>query len=141
MEEYRLAVLLLLGAAVVYFDLRYRLIPDRIILAGLVLGLPFYKNICWAVAYGGTVLVLAALTGGIGGGDVKYIFLLAVYLGETTWAAVSTAAAMMAIPGLVLVAFKKIKPRDRLAFGPFLVCGSIFAALGGDHLWKIFLIS
>ena len=129
MAAYSLIVLIVLGVAVTYYDLRYRLIPDKISLAGLILGVPLYENIGWACAYGLAILIVAALTRALGGGDVKYIAVMALYLGTNTWVALLSASVVMGLLGLTLVALRKKKLTDTMAFGPFLVFGSILVAL------------
>lgn len=77
--------------------------------------------------------------GGMGGGDVKLVLGLGLWLGwkaaaVALWAAFllgGTAAAILLLTG-------RKGRRDGLPFGPCLACGGYLGFLGGDLLWRLY---
>jgi leader peptidase (prepilin peptidase)/N-methyltransferase len=142
------AVGLLLAAV----DLRTMLLPNRVLLPGLIGGLVLLAA---AAAAGGdwTALGRAVLAGGVafaallalavvapsgmGMGDVKLAGLLGLYLGWLGWPAVLTGLfggfLAQALVGLALLAARRVGPKAELPFGPALLAGALLAALlAGD---------
>lgn len=143
-----LRALLAVGISVpaTVIDLRHRIIPDRLNLAGLLLALPLAAwppgrmNDClWGfLAGGGTLLAIALLSrGGIGGGDVKLAAVLGLILGlRLTAAALFLSFVAGSVAGLALVAARKAGMKDAIPFGPFLGAGAVAASLFGERLWS-----
>jgi leader peptidase (prepilin peptidase)/N-methyltransferase len=133
----------LIVAAVI--DLRHRIIPNRLILAGLVLGLPLvalqsWTSLLWGVAalFGAGLLMLAIAVvsrGGMGGGDVKLAALMGLYLGPAGVAAALFLAFLAGGAAAVLLLATGRKGRkDPVPFGPYLALGGILAALWGREI-------
>jgi len=140
LEVYKLAVFIAVGIAVSYYDLRCRIIPDRLNLAGLALAVPFVKeNIMWFLAAGGVMLLMAAVSNNaVGGGDVKYAAVMGMFLGFKVFPALMSACLVCGVVVLVLLAFRKIKAKDSIPFGPFLFLGGLYILIGGEILpWTI----
>ena len=147
---------LLLIATVV--DLEHQIIPDEISVGGLALGLvlsPIFPSLHGqAIWWHGLVAALAgALVGGaaiyltgvlgsfifkkdaMGGGDVKLLAMLGVFLGWQKVILVYVLAPVLALPlGLFL---KFTKRAEVIPFGPFLSLAGWLAFLWGDSfiLW------
>ncbi len=93
-----------------------------------------------ALAWGVFLLQVLIYPGGLGAGDVKLSGLLGLYLG---WLGVSALAAglflgyaLAAVTGLALIAARRASRKSRLAFGPFLLAGTLAAVLltgAGSH--------
>jgi leader peptidase (prepilin peptidase)/N-methyltransferase len=140
LDVYRIVAFIVLGAAVIYFDLRYREIPDWLNLLGLVLALPFSKdNILWSLAAGLVMLLLAVLSNNaLGGGDVKFSAVMGLFLGSKAFFAIVAAYVVCAVVCLAMLLAKKVKKDSTIAFGPYLVFGGFYVMLGGEIFpWKI----
>jgi leader peptidase (prepilin peptidase)/N-methyltransferase len=137
--------------ALTVYDLRWMLLPDRIIyplifimlavlLLEMALGMPqsiAARHVLAALVLGGAFFTLASLAGGrlFGGGDVKLGFLMGLILGlrEVT---VATLLAFWsaAIVGVVLMIVRRKTRKSYLPFGPFLVLGTIIALWHGKDI-------
>jgi leader peptidase (prepilin peptidase)/N-methyltransferase len=129
---------------VIYFsDLIYGLIPDEMILVGLVLGfinlLGNTNSLVNGVFSGmiASVLFLAVFLltkqRGMGFGDVKLAFLMGLILG---WPKILVAFWFAFVVGggvaLVLLLLRKTKLSATIALGPFLIFGLVVSALWSD---------
>lgn len=152
---------LLLGIAscliVIFFsDLIYGLIPDEMVIAGVFFVIA--RNVvtkqslvcatgdCFAaLAMTGTVALLSSffffifyLIKGMGFGDVKFAFLMGLLLG---WPGVLVGLWMSFVSGgivaVILLALRRTKLSATIALGPFLVFGTVFAALWSNNFLQI----
>ncbi|AZK59462.1 Leader peptidase (Prepilin peptidase) [Candidatus Desulforudis audaxviator] len=126
-------------------DLRHGIIPDRVVLAGLVLGLPLVALQSWAALLWGAaaflgaglfMLAIAVISrGGMGGGDIKLAALMGLYLGP---AGVALALFLAFLAGgtvaVLLLATGRKGRKDPVPFGPYLALGGIVAALWGREI-------
>ncbi len=139
--------------ALTLVDLDHKLIPNRILYPGTVVGVALLAggaivdgrpwSFLVALASGtGFFLALLALAlvarGGFGFGDVKLGFLLGVFTGYVGWpnAVVAFVAAFL-FGGLVSVALLVggVRGRkDAIPFGPYLVAGAYTAVVLGDRI-------
>lgn len=133
------ASFLILMLAVTVFDLKYQLIPNRLILAGItawcilaVTGVvPFISSLL-AGASAASVLLLIRRLGywlykkaGMGMGDVKLLFFMGLFLEwEVIWALYLAIAAGGLYSGAGLL-LQKIDRNGSLPFAPFLLIGSL----------------
>lgn len=89
------------------------------------------------------MLLIAALTGGFGGGDVKLCAVCGLFLG---WKLVLLGAFIGCILAscwsLLLIIRKKADKKTLISFGPFLCFGFLFSALYGSSLinWYLSLL-
>ena len=127
-------------------DYRFQFIFDDSLVPLLVVGLvatPWLPFSIWQrlAAGAGAFVVLAALAilgrGALGGGDVKMMAVLGLWLGVN---GIITAASVGFIIGgiaaIVMLLFKVHGRKDFFAFGPFLIIGAVVAWLGQVLLWK-----
>ncbi|MDD4239676.1 MAG: prepilin peptidase, partial [Desulfotomaculaceae bacterium] len=145
----RTAVLFAVVTAATVIDWRYRIIPDRLNLAGLLLGVVLIfesREVLTANAIGflagGGILYLVALVsrGGMGGGDIKLAAVMGLLLGwQYLLLALFLACAAGAFVGILLVLTKLKSMKEALPFGPYLALGSVIAALAGDRLISWYL--
>jgi leader peptidase (prepilin peptidase)/N-methyltransferase len=82
----------------------------------------------------GAYLVLALLRPGqLGGGDIKLAGLIGLGLGWLGWPAVIAGAVLAfvltAVVSLALLAARRIRLRDSICFGPFMLGGALLAIL------------
>jgi leader peptidase (prepilin peptidase) / N-methyltransferase len=142
------AVGLLLGV----IDLREKLLPNRILLPGVVgtallLGLAAALDGAWdallrallaaAISFAALLVMALIAPSGMGMGDVKLAALLGLVLGWLGWPAVLLGFflgfLLQAVVGLALLAVRRAGRRTELPFGPALLVGTFVAALvSGD---------
>jgi leader peptidase (prepilin peptidase)/N-methyltransferase len=139
---------------VTYIDLDHRIIPDRVTLPGIVVGLllallapadaRFAALQSWAlgVVAGGGVLWLVAwgyelATGreGMGGGDIKLLAMIGAFLG---WQGVLVTLLLASFIGSVIgIAWMLVRGADTklaIPFGPFLALGALVALFWGEQI-------
>ncbi len=133
---------ILIPAALI--DLDHKIIPDKLNLAGIFLGIPlivqskelFFSSVAGFLAGGGLLLLIAVVSrGGMGGGDIKLAAVMGLLLGwKCLLAALFLAFAAGGVTGILLLLLKVKNRKDAIPFGPFLALGAIAAALAGDKL-------
>lgn len=135
------------------YDLRWMLIPNRIVYPLLLLVVLFVvveaiffgggtESVRGAIlglaACGGLFYLLYQLSSGrwIGGGDVKLGFLLGLLAGSLSKGLLVVMLASLAgvVITLPLVAFGKLTPKTRIPFGPLLMSACFFVVLFGQQL-------
>jgi len=136
--------------AVTLTDLEQRIIPNKILLVGVILcvaiavptdpgGMP--ERLIAAAAAGG-LLFLAALAypGGMGLGDVKLAAAMGLFLGRAVAPAILAALLAGSLVGIALLARHGSSARKMaIPFGPFLALGGIVGLLAGDQLMDLYL--
>ena len=154
------AVLCALLVALAAIDVEHLLLPDRLTLPGIALGVALQPVTGWAgagwrgVAGGlfGAALgagVLLAAYGlwwllrreeGLGLGDVKMLAMIGAFLG---WRGVAVGlfvgAAVGALVGLSAMALGRAGLRSKLPFGAFLALGALVALFAGPELVRLYL--
>jgi len=138
-------------------DWWYGIIPDFavIILGGLTLlyrgvltsmgimqAADFWLSLVSGLGVGVFFLFLILITRGqgMGMGDAKFGLVMGLLLGwPKILVGVWTAFVLGAIYGIMLMAVGKRKWRQTVAFGPFLVLGTVVALLWGEQLVSVFL--
>ena len=121
---------------IIVIDIHHQIIPDIIILPGIVAGLIFSffsSTITWqssliGIALGGGVLYSIALLyflirkiDGMGGGDIKLLAMIGAWLGWQSLPFVIFASSFSGtIVGLIAMGYQKKGGHTRIPFGPFL---------------------
>lgn len=138
MHIFQFLVLLISGAYIIYKDLKERIIPNNVILILLVFGVLItvldYDNVLshllGFLVSGGIFLIIAVVTRAFGMGDVKYMFVVGLILGLlVSMYAIMFSFAIGGIVNGILLVSKKVKKTDYVAFGPYLVVGSLLALI------------
>jgi len=142
---------------ITFIDLDFQIIPDRISLGGIVLGLALvywlpvtYKDALIGLAVGAGSLILIIygyyfLTKrqGMGGGDVKLLGMIGVFIG---WQGVAftifTASLIGSVVGLAWIAVQGKDMKAAIPFGPFLSLGALIYLFWGKALiaWYFMLM-
>ena len=146
-----LACLVGLTALIVY-DIRWMILPNRIVLPLYFLGLgiiilrliqnpevlTLYQNLTAILVGGGLFYLIFQVSKGkwIGGGDVKLGFLLGALVGRPDLAFLmlffaSLFGCLYVIPTLIS---KKLNRSSRVPFGPFLILATIVVVLFGSEI-------
>ncbi len=140
--------------AIFVADIKFQIIPDELIISSLIGSLVLlfirsvffhiliYENFISAIGAAGFFLLIFILTKGkgMGFGDVKLAFILGLFLGYPNiliglYLAFLTGAVVSII--LILGRIKKLK--SKIAFGPFLLIGTIISYFYGGTIWTQFL--
>ena len=142
-------------------DARYYIIPNVLIVTGLILG---FVVVC-AIAYqradvwyllirligtvaGGLTLWLIAVIGSailrkkaMGGGDIKLMALIGLFLGA--WPQLVMVIAFSALSGAIvgsaLIISGRKSRQSPIPYGPFLAGAAVLVLLWGDRLWDMYL--
>lgn len=81
------------------------------------------------------MLILALITGGMGGGDVKLYVAIGLLLGwKLTLVSVLIAIVLGGIGAVLLIVLKKAKKGSEMPFGPYIALGVILAGYFGNDL-------
>jgi leader peptidase (prepilin peptidase)/N-methyltransferase len=135
-------VLLLVPVTVI--DLDFRIIPNKLMIAGTVVALAILaitrpgdipEHLIAAAAAGGFLLVAAiAYPAGMGMGDVKLAFVMGLFLGRDVGVAMLVALVAGSLVGVAVMARKGTAEGRKTAipFGPFLALGGIVGLLAGE---------
>lgn len=131
--------------AIAGIDLEHQIIPDRITLPGIVVGLVTSlvgSRISWVdsllgiLAGGGILFAVIILSGGgMGGGDMKLGAMMGAFLGyKLVILALFMAVTFGGLVALALLASGLRRRKDAIPFGPFLAAGAAVAILSGDAI-------
>jgi leader peptidase (prepilin peptidase)/N-methyltransferase len=135
-------VLLLVPVTVI--DLDFRIIPNKLMIAGTVVALAILaitepadipEHLIAAAAAGGFLLVAAiAYPAGMGMGDVKLAFVMGLFLGRDVGVAMLVALVAGSLVGVAVMARKGTAEGRKTAipFGPFLALGGLVGLLAGE---------
>ena len=147
---------------IAWIDARWYIIPNVIILVGLVTGTaaiiligltqhnPSYliDHLIGAVAGGASMALIAAVGAflfrkqAMGGGDIKLMILIGLFLGGWPHLLVVIMASAFtgSIVGLSLIALgKRSGGGSRIPYGPFLVIGATLDLFWGNEIWDWYL--
>ncbi|QSQ09390.1 Type 4 prepilin-like proteins leader peptide-processing enzyme [Koleobacter methoxysyntrophicus] len=144
-----ITALLYLMVVVTFIDMEFMIIPDSLILVGLLLG-GLYTIFVWRspiqpllgmVTGSGLLFSIAILwKGGMGEGDVKYMGVLGIYLGfKLTILSLFLSFLLGAVIGIVLILSGKKGRRDMIPFGPFLSAAAFISILWGEGISNWYL--
>lgn len=131
--------------AITLTDLERRIIPNKILLAGAIVGVAIAavadtgslpERAIAAAAAGGLLFAVAlAYPRGMGLGDVKLAAVMGLYLGRSVGPALLIGFAAGALYGLALIALRGAAARKQaVPFGPFLALGGVAALLAGEQM-------
>jgi leader peptidase (prepilin peptidase)/N-methyltransferase len=139
-DYWALAVLTGLMLAVAVVDLKSMIIPNRLVIFGIISGLllgflrgrPDWLEMALGCVTGGGILLLVSFVsrGGMGMGDVKLGAVLGIYLGwPWVLTAIFLAAFAGAVTGALLIASRRGTRQLKIPFGPFLALGTVIGFL------------
>ena len=132
-------------------DAEHFLLPDKLTLPGVLLGLlvqPFFPSVLFIDAIVGAVLGAGLLIllinfwywireeEGMGLGDVNMLAMVGAFLGwQGTLITLVAASLTGAVFGLTLIMMRRLGFKSRLPFGVFLALGAIVALFWGGGLF------
>ena len=144
-------VLCVILVGVTAIDLRYRIIPNRIVGAGTILGFVLTAaadpsravELVLAALLAVVVLTIAAIAspGGLGMGDVKLAGMLGAFLGRYVVVGIASGLCLAFLPSLALLARHGLRGGRSmtLALGPFLALGGLVALVAGPDVLHWYL--
>ncbi|MBI3595966.1 MAG: prepilin peptidase [Nitrospirae bacterium] len=132
---------------ITFIDLDHQIIPDRITLPGMIVGLiasslilPIgFLDALIGLLLGGTLFygVAVASRGGMGGGDIKLIAMIGAFLGwKQALLTIFIGALAGSVIGLFLMTFKGKSRKYPVPFGPFLSLGAVVSLFAGPAIWS-----
>ncbi|MGB9376360.1 MAG: prepilin peptidase [Mycobacteriales bacterium] len=139
-------VLVTLLVPIALIDLDHRIIPNRIVVPGAVLGLlvvaladsdALVESLIAGAAAGGFLLAaVLAYPRGMGMGDVKLGGMMGLYLGSAVAPAMLAAFLSGSIVGAVIIARKgaAVGRKTAVPFGPFLALGGLIGLFVGPQI-------
>ncbi len=157
---YTLAYLILCSSliAITFIDIDFQIIPDKITIPGIFIGLitgslflpdPFmrysvlgFKSSIIGFTIGGTIYYAIAVIskGGMGGGDIKMMAMVGSFMG---WKSVLLTTFIGSLTGslfgLFLIIFKGKGRKTKVPFGPFLALGTLITLFYGQELLDFYL--
>lgn len=141
-----------------FIDLEFQIIPDKITLPGIPVGIimgsfllpdPFmrYTILGWQasligfVVGGGLFYALALVSrGGMGGGDIKMMAMVGALMGWKAVLLISFIGSFIGgIVGIFLMVFKGKGRKTKIPFGPFLALGSLITLFYGEEIFYWYL--
>lgn len=148
-ETLVVAVIFIFILTVTITDLHAKLMPNKITYPGLIviclLRLLIHPDPVWDYALGflvggGILTLLALVPNGMGGGDIKLFALIGLGLGvETVLFALFYSCVWGTVVGLPLRLTGRIKARQPIPFGPFILLGTCTAWAYGTDIWQAYL--
>jgi leader peptidase (prepilin peptidase)/N-methyltransferase len=146
---------------IVWIDLRWYIIPNAIIIAGLIAGAGLTgliagvnqdwryatEHLAGAIAGGGGLALIAGVGAlvfrkpAMGGGDIKLMAVIGLFLGlwPDLLLVIVISALSGSIVGLFLIALRRKGPQSPIPYGPFLAMGALLDLLWGSTLWEWYL--
>jgi leader peptidase (prepilin peptidase)/N-methyltransferase len=141
-----------------FIDLEFQIIPDKITLPGIPIGIiigsfllpdPFMRytilglkaSLIGFVVGGGLFYALALVSrGGMGGGDIKMMAMVGALMGWKAVLLISFIGSFIGgLVGIFLMIFKGKGRKTKIPFGPFLALGSLVTLFYGEEILYWFL--
>lgn len=137
-SAYAITFCILTAAAIT--DIRERIIPDSLIIAGAAIGLTlklygpmevFFDGLLGGLTAGSVLLLIYYIAkGGLGLGDVKLFGCTGIYLGfESIISAMLISALLSGLFSLVLICMSRNNKKREIPFAPFILAGALAAVL------------
>ena len=148
-ETFVVLVLFVYVLTLTITDLRAKLMPNKITYPGILMlfllrlvfhDAPFWEYLLGFAVGGGVLALLSLVPNGMGGGDVKLFAMIGMALG---WKLVLLAFFFScfwgSLIGLPLKWSGRIKPRQPIPFGPFILFGTWTAWVYGAELLEAYM--
>ncbi|MEW6570079.1 MAG: prepilin peptidase [Nitrospirota bacterium] len=143
---------------ITFIDLDFQIIPDRITLPGIIIGLvaaslllpdPFMRNsilgfkasVTGFLLGGGLFYAIAIISkGGMGGGDIKMMAMVGSLMGWKSVLLTTFLGSLVgAVFGLFLIIYKGKGRKTKIPFGPFLAAGTAVTLFYGQEMFHLYL--
>lgn len=144
----KIIIMTLILVAAVYTDVKSKTIPDKLNLIALSLGLiiwcfsnrKMYYMVSFIMAFIIFMFIVYITDGGIGGGDIKLISILGLYLGYYDWLIFCFVTFLCASITSIIRRVLKTEKDKGIIFAPYILIGYIAISLInyfnlGGHIW------
>ncbi len=147
-EAFRLIFLGSLCIIISFIDYDHQIIPDRLNFLIFIVGIIYLMifsplsimNAFLGFLVGGGLLFLIALVGPMGGGDIKYMAAIGVWLGMGyTLMTLLISFIIGGVISLVLLLTKVVDRKTAIPFGPFLCIATLIVLIYGNELFHWYL--
>jgi leader peptidase (prepilin peptidase)/N-methyltransferase len=149
-----LFVLFCLLVVASFSDLDRMVIPDKVTLPGILLGLVLNALVApgamvgflLGAVVGAAALYAVAIVGEVlfkkesmGGGDIKLAAMVGAFIGwKMVLLSLFLAVLLGAVVGIALIVLGLRKRREHIPFGPFIAAGTILAVFWGEHMARTY---
>ncbi len=134
-----------------FIDYEHKLIPNNILIVLFIAGviynilnrdLTIMDSGIGFFAASVPLFLLAIFTkGGMGGGDIKLMAVIGLFLGwKLVWLSLIFGACISSVIGIILLLFRVIKRKDPIPFGPFLAIGSFISMVYGTKIIQWYML-
>ncbi|AEF17192.1 Prepilin peptidase [Thermoanaerobacterium xylanolyticum LX-11] len=135
---------------ITFIDMEHKIIPNKVILIGLIAGAAFrvlmfnyglWDYIVGFLIGGGVLLLISLLSGGgMGGGDIKLMAMIGLFIGwKLTISTLFLAVVLGAIGGIAMILFKIKTRKDYIPFGPYISIACLISILYGYDLLNMYI--
>lgn len=138
--------------AIFFTDLKYGLIPDKITYTTVLFILLYSPLIRTQKLFLEDIIVASFIAifflftviftkgKGMGGGDVKYAFLIGIILGwQRAILSIFLSFVLGGVAGIILIVFGKKRFGQTIPFGPFLSLATYISLISGDKILDFYL--
>lgn len=147
-------ILASLMIVIAFIDIDHRIIPNRLVVFGLISGIImgflrpnaeiYFMFFGTLTGFGLMFLIALASRGQMGFGDVKLAAVMGVFLGwQGVLLAIFLAFFTGAVYGVLLILFKGQGRKTAVPFGPFLACATVASFLWANQMisWYLKLVT
>lgn len=131
-------------------DINFMIIPDKILAIFFIILViirifqplsPWWDSILGALVGFSLLFLIAVISkGGMGGGDIKLFFVIGIVLGtKLTLLAFFLSTFFGSILGGIGLLMGKIKRREPMPFGPYIVLGVLVTYFFGNYIIELYL--
>lgn len=133
---------ILISAFIVIFfaDLKYHIIPDFMTFVSAVIAVVLGRHILAGIGLSALFYLLYKVTKekGLGFGDVKFAFPMGALLGfYNSLLALYIACVLGGLVGVALILLQQKKMKSMIAFGPFLILGTLVMLFFEKDIWAL----
>ncbi|KAB8137497.1 prepilin peptidase [Gracilibacillus oryzae] len=141
-----------LAVILIVTDLRYMLLPNKILLFFLPIFIilriflpldPWWSSILGAfIGFALITLIIVISKGGMGGGDMKLFALLGIVLGfQGILLTFLLSTLLGTVVSILLIALKKINRKSSVPFGPYICAGALITYFYGHDIINWYITS
>jgi len=136
--------------AISFIDIKHKIIPNKLIVTGLIGGLIFrilmynygYIDYLLGLALGGGILLIISLISGgeMGGGDIKLMALIGLFVGwKLTLLTLFLSVLFGALGGMILIAVKIKGRKDYMPFAPYIAFSYFISIMYGYEILNFYI--